>query len=183
MLVDSGLSVTLIQDSDLPTVVLSDYDVILIADDSQAYLDTSAVGEILGSGKPVVGLGVGGGSYFDTIGLTIGMARQAFWLNERGLVPYLTSNRIFHQPCEVCSSPLDIYLNAQWSAAVEWSHASPNAVSYASWPDPFDDLNPLCSPLCSEGDCLFWGFYADPGLFTTAGRELFANAVWYAASL
>jgi len=178
LLTTYGCPTTLIPGDQVAATAFDAYDLVIAGTDtgySRVWADEQNVAAVEGSGKPVVGLGQGGYSYFGYLGLTIGRPHGA---HDRGgaIEPVDPSHPLFSEPypieipesgvLELCAETdlIHIYLYP----------AAPETVTTLG----LDAGNPGYYSLVLENDrYLFWGFEANVDSLTEDGRKLFLNVV------
>ncbi len=174
-LLDSyGLPTTLIPDAQVTATDLSKFDVLIIAYDSPSYSYSDRVAAISGSGKPVIGIGMGGALYLDTQSLHIGWGPSATTSNATSIVPQNTGNPIFHTPSEVLANPLVVFSTPVSATEVYMPRAPASVTGLGQDPSATD-----YDPLAAEDRYLQWGFYGGVSSMTPNGKRLFVNAVHY----
>lgn len=182
LLVSTGYSVTLVPLSAILTTDFSQFNLILIADDTGSLnewgtsgLTDSQVTKITSANKPIIGLGEGGYAFFGHVGLFIGWPKG------------------WHGPDTDMSKsggPLDPTFFAGVAADPVQTYSMPeNTVSIYLPPNspPPSDVVPIGletpptdhSPLILQGCRLLWGSSGNPYGMTSDGVTVFLNGVSY----
>jgi hypothetical protein len=178
----NGYNVTTMTLSNAINATLANYSLFIFSDDSQAVTamayDT-LVTNIFDSGKPVVGIGAGGGGYFQQVGVTsIGSTNlyafpsisvtavnqtSNFWYSPNAIPP--TGNLALYSSSVSCLAPY--FASTPVSGTILVGQAIGSYVGYY----------PLA--LCYSGTAayFFWGFEGDPSGMTVTGKNLFLNAM------
>ncbi len=179
-----GCSTTFINLDDVPATPLDSYDLIIVANDTgdeSIWSDPNTVAAIEDSGKPVVGLGEGGYTFFGLLGLSIGNPYGAH--GSRNSIEVIDPNSsLFSMPYSI-EIPQDRVLRLY----TETDH-----VGLYLWPMP-ETVTALGGeinnfgyyPLAIEHDrystgrltALLWGFEETPEKMTETGKTLFINVV------
>lgn len=183
LLTSNGYTVTLVPLGDILTTDFTQFNLILIADDSGSLnswgssgLTASQVSQIQKANKPIIGIGEGGYAYFGQVPRFIG------WPNG------------WHGPddnlSKAASAPpayLAAYFNGVPSDPVEMYTQTVNKVAiYLGMPVPPDaSAIGLETPdtqhanLIQQGCNLLWGFSGNPLSMTGDGKTVFLNAVGF----
>ena len=179
-----GCSVRLIFSERLLEHALDDYDLILIATDTASpdvWNDERIVTALLESGKPILGLSIGGYAFFGELGLAIG--------SPNGARATFSSVRI-PDPNEVLfTGPYPVGVPEE--GVLQLSETSAQHVVLYLWPAPPEGVmafarkadDPGYYPLAAEQGHLLWGFTDAPDQMTEAGQRLFLNAVILTANV
>lgn len=179
LLMEAGIAVDLIS---VPTVYkanLSQYDAIIVANDTGNGVnwgDERALGAIVASEKPVLGIGEGGYAYFGKLGLATGFGNGAHSSDDQAIAVN-TDHEIFHSPQSITiprGNILTLYNTNSGMVMINLPQIPKNvvvlgeAVNSASY-----------YPLTLEnGTHLLWGFGLSPASMTETGSSLFINAVY-----
>jgi len=182
-----GFRVDLVAQSALPSTSLSGYDFIVVGPEtgnSGTYTTNpwgdaggAQAGAIVGSGKPVVGLGYGGTLYFQAAGLYINWGQS--WISSLGDTSVYVVD------------PADAAWNSPYAVTVPPSRLVPLYSSNSSYvavymPSPVSGVvavgrqsdDTTHYPIIKQNDTnLLWGFNASPATMTAAGQNAFVNAL------
>jgi len=178
-----GVQTTLIEIADVSSADLTSFGLIIIGSNT-GYMgnwgDPSAVANIQNSGKPVLGLGFGGASFFQQMGLSINWSNGWIRLDTPQIYCVDPSLAIFNTP-NLISIPedhiIELYTNSSYIAEYAPSLSS-RVVLVGRESDNVDHY-----PIVSEGRHWLWGFTNPPTEMTQTGKDLFANIVNYIAPI
>jgi len=175
----NNIDTTLIPDSQLAETCLAPFDALLISSDSLVYQSPQNIAWITNSGLPVMGMGTGGSRYFDARGIYIGWSNSSTTSGPSTIVPRVMASPIFHSPYEVYGSTITPY-SFNVSAVLVYMPSAVNGVTrLASPPNPASSYYVLCS----QSRCLLWGYENGAHHMTSAGQDLFINAIYYTLGL
>jgi hypothetical protein len=179
----NGFATSLISLNNLANAGLAGFDLILIGHDTAAsnnpyeWAGTNSDREkIKTSGKPIVGLGGGGAAFFQELNLSIRFGQT--WNSSGTQVAPIENDRPYWSipyVIPIVNGAVSIYSNSSSFLSVYL-------------PTPKSEILPIGRqvndsthyPIIAEaGRYLLWGFYNGPSAMTTAGKELFANLLWY----
>jgi parallel beta-helix repeat protein len=179
LLSNIGLSSDLVPVSQMGRINFRNYRLIIASHDSGLGYSWNggqpAATAILKSGTPVIGLGVGGCSLFQMMGLSINWGDA--WTNGAQNSIYVPnpSHPIFNTPNDIPmlkGNVLQIYTD-QPGAQEEYAPAlNPGVVLLGRSSTDADHY-----PLVQEGNHLLWGFWGPPKAMSANGVMLFENAV------
>gem|GEM_PF-5932207 len=185
LLSDNGHTTTLIEMADVSSASFGLYDLILVDSRTGAtaeWGDSASVAKIQDSGKPVLGLGFGGTSLFEEMGLSINWSNAWTDLDSTSTSIASTyihavdpSSTLFSTP-NVISVPSDSNIRIYDHSGHKGEHAPSLADSAVLiGREPTDDTH---YSLVREGEKYWlWGFTGSPGSMTQAGKDLFINFV------
>ena len=175
-----GVHITLLSLSTITSVtVFAPYELIVIGYDTgnlTTWGTTAQQSAVALSGKPVLGIGVGGYTFFGKINSPIGYPIGAQVTGVYTVAAVNTADPIFNTPYKI---PLT---NSQVKV-----YASPAAPFEIPVPQPSSQVYPLGAlpgtstqmDVIQSGRYLLWGFGAGPTYLTSDGLKLFANTVYY----
>jgi hypothetical protein len=168
LLEGNGLAVTLIGASAVAATDFRNYRCILIAPDaspSEWTNDPTAARRIVGSGRPVVGLGQGGYAFFGTLGIILGAPHGH---NGNGNSVRMAGGS---------SSPAtQIYQEPVSLVAIKRESPDPNCIYLGRLPDDPSSY-PIIGYSGLASECLLWGFDPGPTAMTEDGRRIFLRLV------
>ncbi|GIV76600.1 MAG: hypothetical protein KatS3mg050_0994 [Litorilinea sp.] len=160
---------------------LGDYDLIILADDlardGQWAVSDELTQQILDSGRPILGMGLGGALFFDRANGQIGLSK-AIQTNGHTVersdgnasLPLYTG----YHPIPLDQAPYALYTGEVPVVAVDLGARTAGLVRYAALAGMANLI-----PIIQEGDgWALWGFRSGPGQMTETGRQLLANLVW-----
>ena len=182
---DYGNLVTLIKQSDLvtnPTVLHPYYfDVIIIGDDASDWSNQNMVNAVYNSGRPVLGVGIGGYNYFGKLNLSTGSPHGSH-STEKPIFSMQRDHPIF-------TVPYPFYIDDVPSVYPYTDAATVNRVEIYLNPVPSHVLDLGRSlawanyyPLTLEYDFYLlwgWGNGGGPTVMTDSGKFMFLNALKY----
>lgn len=178
LLEDNGITVDLVPKANAEAWGYSGYGVIIIGSDTAYGYDWGPESTILAinaAGKPILGLGYGGSSFFQELGLYINWGHSA--------TGFATSAYVLYPEHQIFNFPNTISIPA--SRVIQlYSTAVPTLFEYVPSPQP--GVNPLAQGvgyisyyliLQEDARYVLWGFTASPAYMTQTGRELFVNII------
>jgi MBG domain-containing protein/concanavalin A-like lectin/glucanase superfamily protein/YDG domain-containing protein/Big-like domain-containing protein len=189
-LTSNGVAVDLV---DLAAVATYDFSVdqaILIGYDTSGYFDaipdgynwgtTAAINHIKGAGKPIIGLGFGGASFFSQLGLSLGWGQGSIDTTgtESGIIAVDPTSALFTSPNTVqidTGNSVTMFTVGTPFIAI-YAPALPGVVAYGqhqSWPQYYQ----LIEQPDTTGSYFLWGFNGSPATMTLAGKNLFLNTL------
>ena len=178
-----GCPTTLLRLADVPATPLDSLDLIIVANDTQdisTWSDPNTVAAIEESGKPVVGLGEGGYTFFGLLGLSIG--------NPNGGHGSKNTIEVIDPNCSLFSTPYSIDIPEDRALQL---YTETNNIGLYLWPIIPETVTALASevnihgyyPLATEYNrYLLWGFTESPQKMTEIGKTLFINVVIWTAN-
>ncbi len=178
----SGYSTTLIKMSEALSADYSSYNAIFIGDGTGSlnlWGDSSLVGAIDNSAKPIIGLGEGGYAYFGRLSLKIGWANGWHGPNYK-VVAVQPLHTIFNTPNSITIPPDSIVTlyNAPVNEVGIYIPVPPINVNLLG--REMNDTSHNHYALVQEKTKYFlWGFSAPPSNMTQTGKLLFLNMVDY----
>jgi hypothetical protein len=179
LLTANGYTVTLVPLGDILTTDFSQFDLILIADDSGSLdqwgstgLTASQVAQIQVANKPIIGIGEGGYAYFGQVPRFIG------WPNG------------WHGPdddlAKAATAPPAYFTSVPGDPVTLYSQPVNTVAIYLGIPVPADAFaigletpDTQHANLIQQGCNLLWGFSGNPLGMTSDGSTVFLNAVGY----
>lgn len=177
-----GASLTPIPMAEIPDVSLTPYRVLIVAPDTGnggEWGTADMVLKIQKSGVPVLGLGRGGISLFQQMGLSINWDHH--WVNSNaGIYVMDLDHRIFMTPNDISipkSRLLQLYERAVSVREEYGPSLSRQAIRLGRSPEDNDHYS-----LVQEKNCIIWGFEGSPDQLTKIGAALFANVVAHLGS-
>lgn len=175
-----GFPTTLVALEALSEVALNPFSVILIGSDTGAHYTWGGTAEaakrLKACRKPILGLGDGGASFFEVIGLDIGYGSTMYISGVTGVAAADTAHPIWNTPYRI---PLSEGHASVYTQAVEGLGVS--------LPQPLPGVLPLGRDvqwvnhyLLAEEDARYalWGFIGGPSLMTYSGKDLLVNHLW-----
>jgi parallel beta-helix repeat protein len=172
-----GCLTTLVGLGEIPATALDSYDLIIIGNDtgiSANWGDVESVTAIESSGKPVIGLGKGGYSFFGQFGLSIGWPNGSH--NSYNSIEVIDpNNSLFSTPYPI-DIPEDriLELYGETASVDLYLYPVPDTVTAIG----VEADNPGYYALALEHNrYLFWGFTGTPESMTEVGKRLFINVV------
>ncbi len=175
----STVSVTLVKKSAVASTNLSGYAGIIAGPDTGQFYswnNAAAVNQIKGSGKPVLGIGEGGASLFEEMGLSINWG-HASTSQETTIYVLQTGHSVFKQPNALTipgNRLLQIYQTPS-RAIREYTGSISASVSKIAR----DDNDSSYFTLTQEGKHILWSYEGSPDKMSNNGKDLFANVVSY----
>jgi len=182
LLTANGMTVDLVPSSDAATWDYSSYGLIVIGAETGAFYSwepEAAVSAIDGTGKPILGLGTGGSSFFSVLDIYIDWG-QCWVGSQKSLYAVDVGHQIFQSPNQI-SIPSDNIIDV-------YSGSTRHLGVYM--PSPVEGVTPLGRevtdsnhyPLIQQDDrYVLWGFDASPAAMTQTGKNLFVNVVSWLA--
>ncbi|MGA1869354.1 MAG: right-handed parallel beta-helix repeat-containing protein [bacterium] len=142
--------------------------------------DTMAINKLKNSGKPIIGLGEGGYSYFGKLGLDIGYGQG--WHGAQSSVYALNSaHQIWRTPNKIpipTNNIVQLYTSPQETVAIYYTTEKPGVLPLGRQSD-----NTTHFPLIAQdGHYLLWGYGGSPDDMTISGQSLFLNIITSLAS-
>lgn len=186
LLTSAGFTVTTAAIGTVPSLTVSNYDLVIVADDTgdldQWGASPSASGvisQIVNSYKPVIGLGEGGYAFLGKANSPIGWPHGWHGLQDRVIDAGFAPN-YYHDPNDLSGllpGPFSIYTSTVNEVGIYMTTA-PASVMPIGW-EPH--LGPQGAPdhaaLALDGCYHLWGFSGNPAAMNGAGQRLFVNAV------
>jgi uncharacterized repeat protein (TIGR01451 family) len=181
LLVNAGYTVALVPLGDILTTDFTQFDLILIADDSGTLdqwgsggLTDSQVTKIISANKPIIGLGEGGYAFFGHVGLFIGWPQG--WHgpdNDMAKSGGPVDPTFFNG---VLPNPVVTYTDQKNEVSIYLGGKTPpsDVISIGLETPPTDH-----SPLILQGCRLLWGNSGNPNGMTANGTTVFLNGVSY----
>jgi parallel beta-helix repeat protein len=182
LLVSYGCSTTLVVLDEITATALDSYDLIIVGNDTanlSQWDDVESVTAIESVGKPIVGLGEGGYSFFGKLGLSIGSPNGMH--DKSNSIDVIDPNHLLFTTPYVIDVPEDLALQLYTESdyVTLYLRPVPETVTALGW----EAGNPFYYPLAMEHDrYLFWGFSASPERMTEIGKRLFINLVIWSAN-
>jgi hypothetical protein len=173
-----GFTTSLIALSNLASVNLSDFQAILIANDSgnlSNWGTTLLVNQIINANKPILGIGDGGYAFFGKLGRASGYANGAHGFL-KDLFATNPSHQIFTFPNPISiavDGKINIYVNDVNTVVIYSASLPPNVVMLGR-AGPSSNYYSLT--LENNRD-FFWGFSGGPSEMSQPGKDLFINMV------
>ncbi|MGA1825034.1 MAG: right-handed parallel beta-helix repeat-containing protein [bacterium] len=142
--------------------------------------DTLSINKLKNSGKPIIGLGEGGYSYFGKLGLDIGYGQG--WHGEQSSVYALNNtHQIWRTPNRISiptNNIVQLYTTSQETVAIYSPSEKPGVLPLGRQSD-----NATHFPLIAQdGRYLLWGYGGSPDDMTLSGQSLFINIITSMAS-
>ena len=160
----------------------SRYLLIIIGYDTNVGIDwgtPTAVANVVNSGKPIMGVEVGGAVFFGELSLNFGYPNVSY-VTGTEMVATDPGSAVYHQPYQITIPPDDT-LTISTNASGRYGYAPMNPI-----PPAVEELgNRVYQPTSvmlgvEESRYLFWPFRDRPDLLTDEGRNLLINSAWYA---
>ncbi len=178
-----GCSTTLIRLTEVTATPLDSYDLIIVANDTEnidTWSDPNTVAVIEDSGKPVVGLGEGGYTFFGLLGLAIGWPNGGH--GSRNSIEVIDPNySLFRMPYSIEipeDRALQLYTETDHVGLYLWPIIPETVTALAG-----EVNNHGYYPLATEYNrYLLWGFTESPQKMTEIGKTLFINVVIWTAN-
>jgi hypothetical protein len=140
-------------------------------------LSATAISLINGSGKPILGLGIGGSTFFGDLDLDIGFGNGWDEFDNGTRVVNATS-AIFTHPINI-TVPADGIIQLYNSNILDVEIYVPSPIAGVTLLGQ-EVISSVHYPLVMEGTRYFlWGFVGSPSNMTQTGKNLFANIVSY----
>ena len=158
---------------------LSNYSVILIGDDAEpitALANTTLATNIYNSGKPVIGIGLGGSYFFNEIGITaIGYSSIAYF-SGTDVSATNTSDVLWSSPNVIAPTTSAVLYGTTSSYYAPYYTGTPPAGTVLLADDPsYAGAYPLASFFTGTTTYFTWGYQSDPSSMTPNGKNLFIN--------
>jgi hypothetical protein len=146
---------------------------------SQAAADHIALGA-----KEIVGLGYGGGAFFDKIGLMIGTANSMFTTGG-SIKPDKPSQSLFKSPYAIpmVGGTSQIYTFSPSLVDVGKPAAPPNGYTFLATDPNNTGHEPLVAQAHKQRMYVQWGFNNAPQDLSKAGADMFANVLMWRAEI
>jgi PKD repeat protein/RNA polymerase subunit RPABC4/transcription elongation factor Spt4 len=182
LLTSRGFAVDLVPSSDATTWNYGKYGLIIIGAETGAFYQwepEAAVSVIDETGKPILGLGIGGSCFFSVLELYIDWG-QGWSGSEKSLYVVDSGHQIFQSPTRI-TVPSDKIIDV-------YSGSTKQQGIYM--PSPVAGITPLgrevgdsdhYSLIQQEDRYVLWGFGASPAAMTQTGKNLFTNVVSWLA--
>jgi uncharacterized repeat protein (TIGR02543 family) len=189
-LTSKGLTVDLVALTAVETYDFTSDQLILVGYDTGNYFTfggntylwgtTAAASQVKNAGKPVLGLGFGGGSFFQTMGLYINWANS--WIDstgsQSGVIAVNPASTLFSSPLPVqidTGNNVTLFTAGTTYIAVYLPTAQTGVAAVGL---QTNDTNhyPLIEQTAGNKYFL-WGFNGSPATMTTAGKNLFYNTL------
>lgn len=177
-----GATLTAIPMAELPDISLSPYRVLIVAPDTGSggeWGTAAMVSKIRNSGVPVLGLGRGGASLFEQLGLSINWG-HTWYASNAGIYAMDPTHRIFMTPNDIPipkSRQVQLYERAVSVLEENGPSLSRMAIRLGRSPEDNDHYS-----LVQEQNCIIWGFEGSPDQLTKTGAALFVNVVAHLGS-
>jgi len=183
LLAGYGFRPELIHIGDVTTTDLSPYCLIIAGlDTGKGYEwdNPKAALAIRNSRIPVLGLGDGGASLFQTIGLSINYGNSAIGFSDTMYAPN-PEHRIYNTPLPIDTSANQFITLANSTVRCLYEHAPhlPLDVALLGRHHSSTDYYPLTQ----ESQYILWGYNLEPSLMSQTGKDLFINLVSYATAV
>lgn len=173
------LNTTVVRLSDVLTADFSLYDLVIIGPDTGSlgnWGTSEAVTRIARSGKPILGLGEGGYTFFGKLQLHIGYPHGAHSDRTTQIRPVDLSHTIYQTPYSGFYSPTTIYESSTESVEIHLPRPLSGVLALGRHITS-DDYYSLVQ---ESGRYFLWGFDGGPTAMTTySGQHLFVNVIWY----
>ena len=180
-----GITVNLITNSSAASQNYSTYNLIIIGNDTAYegqtdWINWTAASLINASGKPILGLGVGGSYFFNDVAQNIGWGMG--WVGfDNGTRVVNATSAIFTHPTSI-TIPADGIIQLYNSNTIDVDIGVPSPIAGVTLLGS-QVTNSSYYPLIMEGTRYFlWGFGGSPSNMTQTGKNLFANVVSYLTS-
>lgn len=177
LLMETGIAVDMIPVAEVYKANLQQYDAIIVGADTgngAVWGDQRALGAIVASEKPVLGIGEGGYAYFGQLGLATGYPNAAHGAGDRVLATN-TGHEIFHSPQPITipeNGIITLYKAISPMVEISLPQIPKNVVVFGNV------IGTSYYPITLEnGTHLLWGPGLSPESMTTTGSSLFINAV------
>lgn len=177
----NGYNVTLVTMSNFGSINFSQFSLVIISSDSASSEPWGGFGSpvpssIVVSGVPVLGIGVGGAMFFDTVGAnSIGWGQSASVAPVNTVFPFSTSG-IWSSPYAL---PAGAQIVASPSGAVELYYPGGAVLNSATILQGEDPIHPNYFSIATfqvSGPIYgLWGFTGLPKDYTVGGQQLFVN--------
>jgi len=190
-LAEQGIRADILQVDSINSFDFSGYSVVLIGNDTgnydrtwggvSVYEDDPRVIRIIGTGLPVIAIGVGN-FFFDSknLNLNIGALPSAVDDLQTSILKVDPSHPIWNSPNVIGGTTVEIYQTA--APREEWWEGGmvPGVVTLAQC--PIVHMAGLYYPIVSQDRFIQWGFRLSPDSWTQTGKDLFENVVTYSST-
>jgi len=175
MLTSYGWNTVSVPLSQIESIDLSPYDIILIGADTGTWADTRKVNSIVASGKPVVAMGAGGARFLDQApDLHIGWLNSASGTLKEGYVQ--NSGQVLYWWDNPINVPTNKVLDMMVAAATTTQLANPPAGVNGLLRHPTNDAY---WPVAQEGRFMQWGYDTMPSNMNQVAKDLLVNCLYY----
>lgn len=181
LLTGRGYTVTMVPLSEVLTTNFSDFQAVLIADDT-GFLDNwgtaadmaAQVEQIRKANRPIVGIGEGGYAFFGQMGLYIGWPHGWHGTNTLWTRAATAPATLYTNPYGV-PDPTDTFLSSVGQVAIYLDPTSlpSDVISVALEPDKTH------APLIFQNCRFLWGGGGSPAAMSEPGKNLFINVIEY----
>ena len=179
MLTSRGFTVDLVPLGSAASYDFSPDEVIIVGNDTGTAGNWDAPGAIAnvdGAGKPIVGVGEGGSSFFDDINIFIDWG-QSWGASGDGIYVVDPTNLLWSTPIPISipgSNVVKLYTQSSPYQAVYNPTLLSNVIRIGRQVD--DAVHyPIISESARTNCYVLWGFYNSPTTMTAAGQDLFVN--------
>jgi hypothetical protein len=192
-LAEMGIRAELLHIDNINSFSFSGCSLVLIGNDTMANLesgwywggvlvteDDPRITRILETGLPVVGIGEGGGMFFNSKHLDLEIQYGHCWYDgsQISIIKVDPGHIIWNSPNPISGTSVQIYNNPGLRQEVYGANIE-SAVKLAQCP-----THPNHFPIAIEDRFLLWGFHLSPDYWTQMGKDLFENIVtWLAVFL
>jgi hypothetical protein len=161
---------------------LSDLDLIIIDSDSGSEYNWGTqqiIDVLIGSKKPIIGLGEGGARFFQNIGISINLGNSETYSDDLSIYVVDPAHPVFTGP-ETLEIPPNINIIQLSSdlltdtTGIRESSIIPSAIRLG-----YSEKKVTHYPLIQEDRFLLWGYNNTPLSMTNEGKKLFFNIVYY----
>jgi len=179
---ESNYPTEIIKISDIVNTNFSDYELIIIDSDSgfEYNWGTQQIVDVLiGSNKPIIGLGKGGARFFQYVGISINLGNSDTYKDDLSIHVVDPTHPVFIGP-EAVEIPTNVNIiqlcsNLQKEiTGVRESSITPSAIRLG-----YSQNKVTHYPLIQEDRYLLWGYNNTPLSMTNNGKKLFFNIVYY----
>lgn len=178
----AGFAVTNIQLNDAATTNFGAFDLVMVASDTTASQivaawdgSPAAVSAIKTSGKPVVGLGYGGATFFEHMGTFINYG-QTWGTGGNQVFAVDPGHQVWRTPFPISVPPgnlVSVYSSGPTINSLYIPSPVPNVVTLAR-----EAADPVHYPIVIEqGKYVYWGFWSGPQTMTVDGQHLLINTL------
>jgi len=178
-----GVTVDLIPMSKVNDADLSGYGGIIVTSDTGSgytWGDANAVNRVVGSAKPVLGLGRGGAALFQVMGLSMNWGHGGVSSGETTMYVLQSGHAVFAGPVALSipgSRLLKIYDTGVGAVEQHGPSLAAGVVQIGR-----DDNNTPYITLSQEKSHILWGYDGGPKEMSESGQGLFVNVVSYLMS-
>ena len=177
----AGFTTDLILSGNIATTDFSKYDLIILGSDLpgsglNSALPSSDINKISSSGKPLIGLGLGGSYLFGSLGLMTNYG-QSWFGNSNSIYVMDTTHPVFNKPKSIfipASKIIQLYSSTDNELAVYLPTIPSNVIVLGM--ESATDGNHYSFTL-ENSKYVHWGFTAAPASMTEVGKDLFINTV------